>query len=76
METEITMAKTDFRSVDEYIASQPKAVQGLLKRVRSTIRRAAPGTEEMISFGSNANPAVQTAKHAKPRIPSNLQKLL
>jgi uncharacterized protein YdhG (YjbR/CyaY superfamily) len=44
------MAKTDFRSVDEYIASQPEAVQGILGRVRSTIRKALPGAEEVISY--------------------------
>jgi uncharacterized protein YdhG (YjbR/CyaY superfamily) len=44
------MAKTDFTSVDEYIASQPEAVQGLLKRVRSTLRKAVPGAEEVISY--------------------------
>jgi uncharacterized protein YdhG (YjbR/CyaY superfamily) len=44
------MAKTDFKSVDEYIASQPEAVQGKLKRVRNTIRKAVPGAEEMISY--------------------------
>jgi uncharacterized protein YdhG (YjbR/CyaY superfamily) len=44
------MAKTDFKSVDEYIASQPEAVRGVLKRVRSIIRKAAPGTEEVISY--------------------------
>ena len=44
------MARTDFKSVDEYIASQPAAVQGLLKRVRSTIRKAVPGAEEVISY--------------------------
>jgi uncharacterized protein YdhG (YjbR/CyaY superfamily) len=44
------MAKTDFKSVDEYIASHPKAVQRVLKRVRSTIRKALPGAEEMISY--------------------------
>jgi uncharacterized protein YdhG (YjbR/CyaY superfamily) len=43
-------AKTDFKSVDEYIASQPEAVQGVLKRVRSTIRKAVPGAEEVISY--------------------------
>jgi len=42
------MAKTD--SVDKYIASQPKAVQGTLRRVRSTIRQAVPGAEEVISY--------------------------
>ena len=46
----MTMAKTDFTSVDEYIASHPEAVQRVLKRVRSTIRKAVPGAEEMISY--------------------------
>jgi len=44
------MAKTGFKSVDEYIASQPEAVQGALKLVRSTIRKAVPGAEEVISY--------------------------
>jgi uncharacterized protein YdhG (YjbR/CyaY superfamily) len=44
------MAKTDFNSVDEYIASQPEAVQAVLKRVRSAIRKAVPGAEEVISY--------------------------
>lgn len=38
------------KSVDEYIASQPEAVQGLLQRVRSTIRNAIPEAEEVISY--------------------------
>jgi uncharacterized protein YdhG (YjbR/CyaY superfamily) len=44
------LAKTDFKSVDDYIASQPKAVQVILERVRSTIRKAVPGGEEVISY--------------------------
>jgi len=44
------MAKTDFKSVDEYIASQPEAVQGVLKRVRNAIRKALPRAEEAISY--------------------------
>src|SRR5882672_7923985 len=44
------MATTDFKSVDEYIASQPEGVQGILKRVRSSIRKAVPGAEEVISY--------------------------
>jgi uncharacterized protein YdhG (YjbR/CyaY superfamily) len=44
------MAKTNFKSIDQYIASQPKAVQSVLKRVRSTIRKAVPGAEEAISY--------------------------
>ena len=44
------MVKTGFKSVDEYIASQPKAVQNVLTRVRSTICKAVPGAEEVISY--------------------------
>jgi uncharacterized protein YdhG (YjbR/CyaY superfamily) len=42
--------KTDFKSVDEYIASQPEAVQSRLGRVRSAIREALPRAEEVISY--------------------------
>jgi len=44
------MVKTDFKTVDEYIASQPEAVRGVLKRVRTTIRKAVPAAEEVISY--------------------------
>src|SRR2546428_2059093 len=44
------MARTDFKSVNEYIASKPKDVRGILKRVRSTIRKAVPAAEEVISY--------------------------
>ncbi len=44
------MAKTDFKSVDEYIAQHPVEVQAVLERVRSTIRKAVPGAEEAISY--------------------------
>jgi|ERR1700675_2828843 uncharacterized protein YdhG (YjbR/CyaY superfamily) len=44
------VAKIKFKSVDEYIASQPEAARGLLKRVRNTIRKAMPEAEEMISY--------------------------
>ena len=44
------MAKTDFKSVDEYIATHPEDVQAILQRVRSTIRKAVPGAEELISY--------------------------
>jgi uncharacterized protein YdhG (YjbR/CyaY superfamily) len=45
------MAKTTFTSVGDYIASQPKAARGVLRRVRSAIRRSLPGAEETISYG-------------------------
>jgi len=44
------VAKTDFKSVDEYIALQPKATQAILKRVRIIIRKALPAAEEVISY--------------------------
>jgi uncharacterized protein YdhG (YjbR/CyaY superfamily) len=44
------MAKTDFKSVDEYIAKHPEDVQAILQRVRSTIRKALPGAQEVISY--------------------------
>jgi uncharacterized protein YdhG (YjbR/CyaY superfamily) len=44
------MAKTDFKSVKEYIASQPEAVQRILGRLRNTIREAVPAAEEAISY--------------------------
>jgi uncharacterized protein YdhG (YjbR/CyaY superfamily) len=44
------MAKTDFRSVEQYLRSQAPAVQDALKRVRATIRKALPQAEETISY--------------------------
>ena len=37
-------------SVDEYMALQPEAVRNVLERVRSTIRKALPKAEEVISY--------------------------
>jgi uncharacterized protein YdhG (YjbR/CyaY superfamily) len=39
------------RNIDEYLAGLPRPVQTVLKRVRSTIRKAVPGAEEVISYG-------------------------
>jgi uncharacterized protein YdhG (YjbR/CyaY superfamily) len=44
------MAKSEFKTVDEYIASQPATVQAALERVRSAIRKAVPRAEEVISY--------------------------
>jgi uncharacterized protein YdhG (YjbR/CyaY superfamily) len=44
------MAKTHFKSVDEYIATHPPDVQAVLQRVRSTIHKAVPKAEEAISY--------------------------
>lgn len=40
----------DAKSVDEYIASQPDAVQPALRLLRTTIRKAAPEAIETISY--------------------------
>jgi uncharacterized protein YdhG (YjbR/CyaY superfamily) len=44
------MAKTRFKSVDGYLAKQPKGVRIILARVRSVIRKAVPGAQEVISY--------------------------
>jgi uncharacterized protein YdhG (YjbR/CyaY superfamily) len=42
--------KREIKSVDQYIASQPKAIQDILKLVRGAIRKALPAAEETISY--------------------------
>ena len=44
------VAKTDFKSVDDYIASQPDAAQAILGLVRRAIREGIPGADEVISY--------------------------
>jgi uncharacterized protein YdhG (YjbR/CyaY superfamily) len=47
------MTKTKFSNVDEYISVQPEAAKVALL-VRTTIRKAVPGAEEMISYNMPA----------------------
>jgi len=44
------MAKTDFKSVAEYLATLPKDTRATLQRVRATVRKAVPNAEEVISY--------------------------
>ena len=44
------MPKTDFKTVDEYLATLPAATQAVLRRVRGAIRKALPDAEEHISY--------------------------
>jgi len=44
------MAKTDFQSIDEYLATLPKDTRATLERVRVAIRKAVPQGEEAISY--------------------------
>ena len=41
-------------SVDEYISKSPKAIQPSLKKLRKTIKEAAPQAEEIISYNMPA----------------------
>jgi uncharacterized protein YdhG (YjbR/CyaY superfamily) len=38
------------KNIDEYIAGCPEDIQGKLKELRATIKKAAPGAEERISY--------------------------
>ncbi|HEU6440971.1 MAG TPA: DUF1801 domain-containing protein [Microvirga sp.] len=38
------------KDIDAYIASFPEDVRAILEKVRATIRKAAPGAEETISY--------------------------
>lgn len=42
--------KVGFVSIDEYIATFPEATQKILKKIRATIKAAAPDAEEKISY--------------------------
>lgn len=44
------MAKTDFQSVDQYLATQPEAARPILSQVRAAIRAAVPDAQEAISY--------------------------
>lgn len=44
------MARTDYKTVDDYIAAQPAAVQPILRQVREALRGALPDAEERISY--------------------------
>jgi uncharacterized protein YdhG (YjbR/CyaY superfamily) len=44
------MAKTAFKSVQDYIDSQPEDLQKILRFLQSTIRKAVPEADEVISY--------------------------
>lgn len=43
-----------FEDVDDYIAKSPADVQDTLRRIRATVRKAAPDAVESISYGMPA----------------------
>ena len=44
------MAKTNFQSIDEYIAACPPESQDYMKQIRKLIRRLVPDAKERISY--------------------------
>jgi uncharacterized protein YdhG (YjbR/CyaY superfamily) len=46
----VKAAATTTRTIDEYIAGFPPRVRAILRKMRSTIRKAAPGAKEKISY--------------------------
>lgn len=47
---ETDMAKTDFRTVDDYLTTMPPGTRALLDEVRAIIRAALPDADEVISY--------------------------
>jgi len=44
------MAKTDFKSIDEYIAACPEQSQPYLQTIRKTVKALVPEAKEKISY--------------------------
>jgi uncharacterized protein YdhG (YjbR/CyaY superfamily) len=44
------MGRANFSNVDEYISAQPETAQVVLQLVRSTLRNALPGADEVLSY--------------------------
>lgn len=55
--------KTTYNNIDEYINSFQEEVQEILKKIRLTIKQAAPAAEESINYNM---PAFKT--HGKPLV--------
>jgi uncharacterized protein YdhG (YjbR/CyaY superfamily) len=47
-------SKSQFKTIDEYIAGFPKNVRDVLEELRRVIKESAPKTEEAISYGMPA----------------------
>jgi uncharacterized protein YdhG (YjbR/CyaY superfamily) len=44
------MAKTDFKSIDEYLQTLPPEIRAILEQIRQVIHQALPEAEEIISY--------------------------
>lgn len=47
-------SRKQFETIDEYIATFPKNIQEILEKMRKVIKKAAPKSEEAISYGMPA----------------------
>lgn len=47
----MAMSRSQFKTIDEYIAKFPKSVRDVLEELRQVIRESAPKAEETISYG-------------------------
>jgi uncharacterized protein YdhG (YjbR/CyaY superfamily) len=47
----MAMPRTQFKTIDEYIASFPRNVREILQELRRVIKESAPRVEETISYG-------------------------
>jgi len=47
----MVIPRKQFKNIDEFIGSFPPNVQKILWKLRKTIQEAAPGAEEVISYG-------------------------
>jgi uncharacterized protein YdhG (YjbR/CyaY superfamily) len=45
------MSRSQFKTIDEFIARYPENVRVVLQELRRVIRESAPGAEETISYG-------------------------
>lgn len=50
----MAMSKSQFKTIDEYIATFPKDIRDVLEQLRRVIRESAPKAEEAISYGMPA----------------------
>lgn len=44
------MAKTDFKSIDQYHKTFPKDIHARMQSIRDTVNKAVPDAEEVISY--------------------------
>ena len=47
-------SRTKFKTVDEYFSALPRHTKTILQELRKTIKKAAPGAEELISYNMPA----------------------